>query len=207
MIYLDLLIGFLKVGLFAFGGAYGAIPLIRDVVLSYGWLDDEMLTYMIAVSESPPGPIMVNLATYVGSSQAGFPGALIATTAVVLPSFIIILLIMVLLKKLLKNPYVQAVLRGMKPCIIGIILATGLYMILRHCLGSTAQPSPDATAVILTAALDLPDNVFAIVADSPYASAAGMIKKYLAGMKLPVSATLIKAKNRGYRLLNQTMHI
>ncbi len=89
MIYSDLLIGFLKVGLFAFGGAYGAIPLIRDVVLSYGWIDDELLTYMIAVSESTPGPIMVNLATYVGSSQAGFPGALIATTAVVLPSFII----------------------------------------------------------------------------------------------------------------------
>ena len=54
MIYLDLLIGFLKVGLFSFGGAYGAIPLIRDVVLSYGWLDDEMLTYFIAVSESTP---------------------------------------------------------------------------------------------------------------------------------------------------------
>ena len=89
MIYFDLFIGFLKVGLFAFGGAYGAIPLIRDVVLSYGWIEDEMLTYMIAVSESTPGPIMVNLATYVGSSQAGFRGALIATTAVVLPSFII----------------------------------------------------------------------------------------------------------------------
>ena len=71
MIYLELFLGFLKVGCFAFGGAYGAIPLIRDVVLSYGWLSDETLTYMIAVSESTPGPIMVNLATYVGSSQAG----------------------------------------------------------------------------------------------------------------------------------------
>lgn len=149
MIYLDLLIGFLKVGLFAFGGAYGAIPLIRDDVLSYGWLDDEMLTYMIAVSESTPGPIMVNLATYVGSSQAGFPGALITTTAVVLPSFII----MVLLKKLLKNPYVQAVLRGMKPCIIGIILATGLYMILHTCFGSVSTLSPDMTTILLTAVL------------------------------------------------------
>ena len=55
MIYLELLAGFLKVGFFAFGGAYGAIPLIRDVVLSYGWIGDEMLTYMIAVSESTPG--------------------------------------------------------------------------------------------------------------------------------------------------------
>ena len=153
MIYFDLLIGFLKVGLFAFGGAYGAIPLIRDVVLSYDWIEDEMLTYMIAVSESTPGPIMVNLATYVGSSQAGFRGALIATTAVVLPSFIIILLIMVLLKKLLKNPYVQAVLRGLKPCIIGIILATGIFMILQYSTGSPGAFSLDRTAIIMTIVL------------------------------------------------------
>jgi len=154
MIYLDLLVGFLKVGLFAFGGAYGAIPLIRDVVLSYGWISDEMLTYMIAVSESTPGPIMVNLATYVGSSQAGLTGALIATTAVVLPSFIIIiLLIMILLKKLLKNPYVQAVLRGLKTCIIGIILATGIFMILQHCIGSFFDVSADLTAIFMTAVL------------------------------------------------------
>jgi chromate transporter len=155
MIYVDLLIGFLKVGMFAFGGAYGAIPLIRDVVLSYGWISDEMLTYMIAVSESTPGPIMVNLATYVGSSQAGLAGALIATAAVVLPSFVIILLIMILLKKLLKNPYVQAVLRGVKPCIIGIILATGIFMILQHCIGSVSDASFDMTAIIMTAVLAL----------------------------------------------------
>ena len=155
MIYVDLLIVFLKVGMFAFGGAYGAIPLIRDVVLSYGWISDEMLTYMIAVSESTPGPIMVNLATYVGSSQAGLAGALIATAAVVLPSFVIILLIMILLKKLLKNPYVQAVLRGVKPCIIGIILATGIFMILQHCIGSVSDASFDMTAIIMTAVLAL----------------------------------------------------
>ena len=155
MIYVDLLIGFLKVGMFAFGGAYGAIPLIRDVVLSYGWISDEMLTYMIAVSESTPGPIMVNLATSVGSSPAGLDGALIATAAVVLPSFVIILLIMILLKKLLKNPYVQAVLRGVKPCIIGIILATGIFMILQHCIGSVSDASFDMTAIIMTAVLAL----------------------------------------------------
>lgn len=132
MILLELFIGFLKVGCFAFGGAYGAIPLIRDVVLSYGWLDDEMLTYMIAVSESTPGPIMVNLATYVGSSQAGILGSMIATLTVVLPSFIIILLVTALLKTVLKDKYVQAVLRGLKPCMIGIIFATGVYMILRN---------------------------------------------------------------------------
>ena len=88
MSYLNLFLGFLKVGCFAFGGAYGAIPLIRDVVMSYGWLTDEALTYMIAVSESTPGPIMVNLATYVGSSQAGLMGAVIATSAVILSSFL-----------------------------------------------------------------------------------------------------------------------
>lgn len=134
MIYLDLFLGFLKVGLFAFGGAYGAIPLIRDVVLSYGWLSDEALSYMIAVSESTPGPIMVNLATYVGSTEAGFLGALVATLAVVLPSFIIILLITALLKNAFKNKYVQAVLRGLKPSVIGIVLAMGVYMIVKNCL-------------------------------------------------------------------------
>ena len=153
MIYFDLFIGFLKVGFFSFGGAYGAIPVIRDVVLSYGWIGDEMLTYMIAVSESTPGSIMVNLATYVGSSQAGGLGALVATTAVVLPAFVIILLIMVLLKKLLKNPCVQAILGGLKPCVIGVILATGIFMILQRCTESPGDAPVNLTAVIMTAVL------------------------------------------------------
>ena len=152
MIWLDLFIGFLKVGLFSFGGAYGAIPLIRDVVIAYGWLEEDMLTYMIAVSESTPGPIMVNLATYVGRSQAGIAGALIATTAVVLPSFVIILLVMTLLRKLLKNPYVQAVLRGLKPCVIGMVLATGVYMIAQHCAG-TPDGAVNVSATAMTSLL------------------------------------------------------
>lgn len=155
MIYLELLAGFLQVGLFSFGGAYAAIPLIRDVVLSYGWIDDEMLSYMIAVSESTPGPIMVNLATYIGSSKAGFFGALIATSAVVLPAFVIVLLLIGLLSKLLKQPAVKAVLDGLKPCIIGIILATGCYMILENCIGSIADFSADYLIIALTAVLAL----------------------------------------------------
>ncbi len=160
MIYLELLFGFLKVGCFAFGGAYGAIPLIRDVVLSYGWLSDEMLTYMIAVSESTPGPIMVNLATYIGSDQGGVFGALIATLAVVLPSFLVILLVTALLKNAIKNKYVQAVLRGMKPCVIGIVLATGVYMTLRSCLpaidgGSFADLRALVIAALLVAAMPI----------------------------------------------------
>lgn len=153
MIWLDLFLGFLKVGCFAFGGAYGAIPLIRDVVMSYGWLNDEMLTYMIAVSESTPGPIMVNLATYIGSSQAGFPGAVISTLAVVLPSFLIILLVTALLKTALKNKYFQAVLRGVKPCVIGIVLATGVYMVLGNCFGTISAIKVSVQAIIITAIL------------------------------------------------------
>ena len=153
MIYLDLLLGFLRVGCFAFGGAYGAIPLIRDVVLSYGWMTDEQLSYMIAVSESTPGPIMVNLATYVGSSQAGFGGAVLATAAVVLPSFIIILLVMAVLKNIIKNKYTQAVLRGLKPCIIGIIMATGIFMIVNNVMNIRAGSGFEWRALLLTAVL------------------------------------------------------
>ena len=90
MIYLDLFMGFFKVGCFAFGGAYGAIPLIQEVVMYYGWINDEMFAYFVAVSESTPGPIMVNLATYIGSQQAGFVGAVLATLGVVLPSCLVI---------------------------------------------------------------------------------------------------------------------
>ena len=153
MMYLDLFLGFLRVGLFSFGGAYGAIPLIRDVVLSYGWLSDDMLTTMIAVSESTPGPIMVNMATYIGSSQAGIAGAALATLAVVLPAFVIILVIMMAMKTLLKHPVVQAVLRGMKPCVIGIVLATGAFMVLRNVVSFSGGAAFDERAMALTAAL------------------------------------------------------
>lgn len=132
MIYLELLFGFLRVGLFAFGGAYAAIPLISDIVLSYGWLSEDMLTYMIAVSESTPGPIMVNLATFVGQSQGGLLGAIIATLAVVLPSFIIILLVVTLFSKVLKHPISKKMLQGIKPAMVGIIIATGLNMLLKQ---------------------------------------------------------------------------
>ena len=154
MIYLDLLIGFLEVGMFSFGGAYAAIPLIRDVVSAHEWLDDEMLSYMIAVSESTPGPIMVNLATYVGSNKGGLLGAFIATAAVMLPAFFIILFIMVLEKSFLKNLYVQAIMRGLKPCVTGIILATGIYMIFDNCYIKT-EKSVDVTAVLITCGLAL----------------------------------------------------
>lgn len=149
MIYLDLLIGFLKVGCFAFGGAYAAIPLIRDVVLSYGWLTDEQLTYMIAVSESTPGPVMINLATYVGSAQGGILGSALATLAVAFPAFIIIWLVMVVLRSFLQKSSVQAVLAAVKPCVIGIILATGVYMSFSSVVTMNDSVAADGRAAII----------------------------------------------------------
>ena len=151
-VLLALLWSMLKIGCFAFGGAYAAIPLIRDVVLSYGWLTDETLSYMIAVSESTPGPIMVNLATYVGSSQAGFFGSLLATLAVVLPSFIVTILVTVVLKNLLKNKYARAILDGLKACVVGIILGTGAYMTICGIVPSVGS-SADIRALIITGIL------------------------------------------------------
>ncbi|HHT25107.1 MAG TPA: chromate transporter [Clostridiaceae bacterium] len=153
MIYWELFLGFFEVGCFSFGGAYSSIPLIRDVVLAYGWLNDDMITYMIAVSESTPGPIMVNLATYVGSNQAGLIGAAIATFAVVLPAFIIILLITALLKTALENKYIQSVLNGLIPCIIGIILATACYMIINNVVTITTGITFNIQAIIISAIL------------------------------------------------------
>ena len=153
MIMWDLFFGFLKVGCFSFGGAYAAIPLIRDVVLSYGWLSDEILTDMIAVSESTPGPIMVNLATYIGSSQAGLAGAALATFAVILPAFLIILLITLLLKNVLKSPYVQAVMRGLSACVIGVILATGCGMLYQNAVRPLMEEPAEFRPLLLGAAL------------------------------------------------------
>ena len=130
ILLLELFLTFLKIGAVSFGGGYGMISLIREDCLGYGWLTEEELLNFIAVAESTPGPIAVNMATFVGSSQGGFWGAMLATLGVVLPSFIIILLVATLLTKLLKYAGVKAVLGGIKPAIVGMILATALTMFL-----------------------------------------------------------------------------
>ena len=150
MTLLELFWGFLKVGLFSFGGAYGAIPLIREVVLGYGWLDDAALSDMIAVSESTPGPIMVNLATYVGQNRAGIAGAAVATAAVVLPAFVVILLLLAVLKTLLQSRAIRAVLGGLEACVTGIVLATGAWMLVRCCTG---PEGPDLRAALIAGVL------------------------------------------------------
>ena len=150
MIYLELLLGFLEVGLFSFGGAYAAIPLIRDVVLRYGWLTEEQFLYFIAVCESTPGPIMVNLATYVGSSQAGILGAAIATLMSILPAFLVIVLVVRIMDRFMKNVWVKAAMEGLKPCVMGLILATGAYMMGSNLFNEAAF---DWKALIITGIL------------------------------------------------------
>ncbi len=132
MIYLNLFIEFLKVGLFSFGGGYGSIPLIRDVVLSNNWLSEDGLAYMVALSESTPGPIMVNLATYVGSTTAGILGAVVATIGVIIPAFIIVIVIVNILESFMNNKYVKRIFDGLNPAIVGIILATGVCMVFNN---------------------------------------------------------------------------
>ena len=130
MIYLKLFLTFLKIGAVSFGGGYGMISLIRESCLANAWLTEEELLNFIAIAESTPGPIAVNMATFVGASQKGLLGGLLATMGIVLPSFIIILLIATLLTKLLKYAGVKAVLKGIRPAIIGMILATAATMFL-----------------------------------------------------------------------------
>ena len=151
MILRELFLGFLRVGCFAFGGAYSAIPLIREIVLSYGWLTDDVLAGMIAISESTPGSIMVNLATYLGLEQSVVPGAVVATFAVVMPSFVIILLVMAAFRTLVKHPLFQSMLAFMEPCIAGIVLASGAYMMVKSCfhIGSDGQIDLRTAAVIV----------------------------------------------------------
>ena len=126
MIYLDLFLTFLQIGAVSFGGGYGMISMIRDQVLTHGWLTEGELLNMIAVSESTPGPIAVNMATFIGSDQGGVLGSLLATLGVVLPSFIIILIIAALIANLLKYAGVKAFLGGIRPCVVGLILSTAI---------------------------------------------------------------------------------
>lgn len=128
MIYLQLFLNFLKIGAFTFGGAYGAIPIIRETVLANGWLTEEQFSYFLAVSESTPGPIMVNMATYVGFEKAGVLGSALCTLGTILPAYILMILITSVLRRVIHHPRVRAVLAAIVPCVTGIILATGGYM-------------------------------------------------------------------------------
>ena len=113
--FLKLFLTFLEIGAVSFGGGYGMISLIREKVLLNGWLSEAEFLSFIAVSESTPGPLAVNMATFIGASQGGVPGAFCATLGVVLPSFFIILLIAALIHDLLKYAGVEAFLSASGP--------------------------------------------------------------------------------------------
>lgn len=132
MIYFKLLYNFFIVGLFSFGGAYSVIPLIKDTAKVFNVLTDEMLLNFIAIAESTPGPISVNLATFVGTEVADIYGAIVATFAEVLPAFLIILIIAIYFQHFLDNKYVAFVLSIIRPSILGIVTFVGLQVFYKN---------------------------------------------------------------------------
>ena len=156
IVCLKLFLTFLKIGAVSFGGGYGMIALMREDCLRNGWLTEEELLNFIGIAESTPGPIAVNMATFVGTSQYGVLGALCATLGVVLPSFMIILLVASLLTHLLKYTGVKVTLASIRPAIAGMILATAITMFLSVVIGIGAisdTPSIDFKALIILALL------------------------------------------------------
>ena len=129
MLYLRLFFEFFKTGLFAVGGGMATLPFLYDISARTGWFTTAQLADMIALSESTPGPIGVNMATYVGFTTAGIPGALIATLGLVTPSVIVILIIARVLQAFRQNKYVDAAFYGLRPCSVGLIAAAGVLVV------------------------------------------------------------------------------
>ena len=125
---LDLFLTFLKIGAVSFGGGYAMIPVISDEVLVHSWLTEVEILNFIAVAESTPGPVAINMATFIGASQGGFFGAVLATLGVVLPAFIIIFIVASLISGLLKYAGVEAFLKGVRPVVVALIVSTGILM-------------------------------------------------------------------------------
>lgn len=157
MLLLRLYWEFFKTGLFAVGGGLATLPFLSNIADKTGWFTQEELANMIAVSESTPGPIGVNMATYVGFTTAGVPGAVISTLGLITPSIIVILLIARLLKHFQDNPYVNAVFRCLRPVSLGLIAASGGTVIYNTLFRSLPEASflsrIDWKAVLLTAVL------------------------------------------------------
>ena len=129
MLYLRLFWEFFKTGLFAVGGGMATLPFLYSMSDATGWFSHAQLADMIAVSESTPGPIGVNMATYVGFSTAGIPGAVVATLGLITPSVIIILIIARVLAAFRQNKVVDAAFYGLRPCSVGLIAAAGLLVV------------------------------------------------------------------------------
>ncbi len=135
MIYFDLFLTFLKIGLFTFGGGYAMLPMIQEEVSAHSWLNQSELIDFIAVSESTPGPFAVNIATFVGTRTGGIFGGLCATFGVVLPSFVIILFVARFYQKFKSSKLVAGAMNGLKPAVVGLIVRCG------GCAGVQKVPS------------------------------------------------------------------
>lgn len=131
MLYFQLFYTFFKIGLFGFGGGYAMLSMIQgEVVTRYGWLSPQEFTDIVAISQMTPGPIGINSATYVGFTATGSVwGAVIATFAVVLPSFILMLAISKFFLKYQKHPAVEAVFSGLRPAVVGLLASAALVLI------------------------------------------------------------------------------
>ncbi len=129
MIYLYLFLEFFKIGLFTFGGGYAMIPLIKETVYKYGWMDESHFLDMVGLSEVTPGPIAINMATFIGSEQGGFLGATVATIGVILPAFLIMLIIAIVLRKIMKNKFVQGTLGGIKSVAVALIASSAITLL------------------------------------------------------------------------------
>ena len=126
MILLRLFFEFAKTGLFAVGGGLATIPFLRDIGLRTHWFTEADLTTMIAVSESTPGPMGVNMATYVGYATTGIPGAVVATLGLITPSIIVIIIVAGILHKFRQSKTVDAVFYGLRPASTALIASAGL---------------------------------------------------------------------------------
>ncbi|MDO4982228.1 MAG: chromate transporter [Eubacteriales bacterium] len=129
MMLLRLFIEFFKTGLFSVGGGMATLPFLYAMSEKTGWFTQAQLADMIAVSESTPGPIGVNMATYVGYITAGIPGAVIATIGLITPSVIVILIVSRFLQQFRRNRYVDAAFYGLRPCSVGLIAAAGFLVL------------------------------------------------------------------------------
>ncbi len=123
MIYLELFLTFLKIGAFTFGGGYAMLPFMQQEVLVNNWMSEEELLNFIAVAESTPGPVAINMATYIGMQTGGIFGAICATIGVVLPSFVIIMLVAKFYTKYKNSFVVKGCLTGLRPVVVGLIAA------------------------------------------------------------------------------------
>ena len=144
MIYLTLFIEFFKVGLFSFGGGFGMIPLIQDAVIRHNWMSEDAFYNFIGVCESTPGPIAVNMATYVGYTVGGVPGAIVATIGEVTPSIIVILIVAAMLAKFRDSQYVANAFYGLRPASTGLIGAACAGVMLQVITGITSASQEDS---------------------------------------------------------------